>query len=58
MGVGARHAAEFRNHWWEHVRETADARGISSPDGVHPYPTKDMRISDERPAIEAGISVG
>lgn len=42
----ARHAAEFRNHWWEHVRETTDPRGISSPVGVRPYPTKDMQISD------------
>ena len=42
----ARHAAEFRNHWWEHVRETTDPRSISSPTGVHPYPTKDMPIAD------------
>jgi len=42
----ARHAAEFRNHWWEHVRESTDSRGISSPTGVHPYPTKDMQIAD------------
>ncbi len=42
----ARHAAEFRNHWWEHVRETTDSRSISSPSGVHPYPTKDMQIAD------------
>jgi len=42
----ARHAAEFRNNWWEHVRETTDPRGISSPTGVHPYPTRDMQISD------------
>jgi hypothetical protein len=54
---GARHAAEFRNHWWEHVRETADAKGISSPAGVHPYPTKDMRISDE-PARDRGGNFG
>jgi hypothetical protein len=42
----ARHAAEFRNHWWQHVRETTDPKGISSPSGVHPYPTKDMQIAD------------
>lgn len=42
----ARHAAEFRNHWWEHVRETTDSRSISSPTGVHPYPTRDMQIAD------------
>lgn len=42
----ARYAAEFRNHWWQHVRETADPKGISSPSGVRPYPTKDMQIAD------------
>jgi hypothetical protein len=42
----ARHAAEFRNHWWQHVRETTDPKSISSPSGVHPYPTKDMQIAD------------
>jgi hypothetical protein len=43
---GARHAAEFRNRWWEHVRDTTDPQGISSPRDVRSYPTKDMQISD------------
>jgi hypothetical protein len=43
---GARHAAEFRNHWWEHVGETTDPKGISSPTEVRTYPTKDMQIVD------------
>jgi hypothetical protein len=54
---GARHAAEFRNHWWEFVRETADPKGISLPSGVHPYPTKDMQISDV-PAHDRGGNFG
>lgn len=53
----ARHAAEFRNHWWEHVRETADPKNISSPPGVRPYPTKDMQISDV-PAHDRGGNFG
>jgi hypothetical protein len=54
---GARHAAEFRNHWWEHVRETTDSKVISSPTRVHPYPTKDMPISDV-PAYDRGGNFG
>ena len=53
----ARHAAEFRNHWWEYVRETTDPRGISSPTGVRPYPTKDMQIADT-PDYDRGGNFG
>ena len=53
----ARHAAEFRNHWWEHIRETRDPKGISSPSGVHPYPTKDMQIAD-MPDYDRGGNFG
>ena len=53
----ARHAAEFRNHWWQHVRETTDPKGISSPSGVHPYPTKDMQIAD-MPDYDRGGNFG
>lgn len=53
----ARHAAEFRNHWWEYVRETTDPRGISLPTDVHPYPTKDMQISD-MPDYDRGGNFG
>jgi hypothetical protein len=42
----ARHAAEFRNHWWQNVRVSSDPKGITSPAGVKPYPTKDMQIAD------------
>ena len=53
----AKHAAEFRNHWWEHVRETNDPRGINSPTGVRPYPTKDMQIADT-PEYDRGGNFG
>lgn len=53
----ARHAAEFRNHWWENIRETSDPKGISAPAGVHPYPTKDMQIADT-PDYDRGGNFG
>jgi hypothetical protein len=54
---GARHAAEFRNHWWEHVGETTDPKGISSPTEVRTYPTKDMQIVDT-PDYDRGGNFG
>jgi hypothetical protein len=53
----AKRAAEFRNYWWQHVRETNDARKIKSPSGVHPYPTKDMQIIDI-PEYDGGRNFG
>ena len=53
----ARHTAEFRNNWWATVRETSDPKGISSPAGVHPYPTKDMQIADV-PDYDGGGNFG
>ena len=53
----ARHAAEFRNQWWREVRETSDPRGIMSPAGVRPYPTKDMQIADV-PEYDRGGNFG
>jgi hypothetical protein len=44
--ASARYAAELRNYWWEHLRNTSAARGIRQPTGVQPYPTKDMNILD------------
>jgi hypothetical protein len=53
----ARHAAEFRNYWWQHVRVSAEAKGITSPEGVKPYPTKDMQIADS-PDYDGGGNFG
>lgn len=53
----ARHTAEYRNHWWQHVRETRADASIASPSGVTPYPTKDMRIADV-PAHDGGSNFG
>lgn len=53
----ARYAAEFRNHHWQHVRNTRADVGIASPDGVAPYPSKADRISD-KPLSDSGGNFG
>ena len=56
----AKHAAEYRNHWWRHIRETTQDTSIESPAGAAPTwaattpPTRPSRMgaatSDESPA--------
>lgn len=36
----ARYAAEFRDYWWEQIRETQDPAGVTYPPHAAPYPTK------------------
>ena len=36
----ARYAAEYRDHWWQHVRRTAGDAGITYPPNAAPYPNK------------------
>jgi hypothetical protein len=55
--ASARHAAELRNHWWQHIRDTKHPRGISHPADVQPYPTKDMNILDV-PEYDGGGNFG
>lgn len=55
--ASARYAAELRNYWWEHLRNTSAARGIRQPTGVQPYPTKDMNILDI-PEYDGGGNFG
>lgn len=53
----ARYAAEFRNHWWQHVRQARGDAGIALAAGVGPYPTKDQQITD-RPNSDSGNNFG
>jgi hypothetical protein len=43
----ARYAAQARNHYWEHTRQTNKSRKIIIPAGVKPYPSKADQISDK-----------
>jgi hypothetical protein len=53
----ARYAAEYRNYWWQHVRQSASDRRITAPTGMNPYPTKSDPILD-RPASDGGNNFG
>lgn len=39
----ARHAAEFRNHWWQNVRVSSDPKGITSLQALSPIPPRTCR---------------
>lgn len=52
----ARHAAEFRNHWWEHVRNTTRDGAIVSPEHVEPYMSRSH--ADDKPAYDGGGNFG
>jgi hypothetical protein len=55
--TSAKFAAEYRNYWWEHLRDTKDDTRIISPEGVKPYPTSRERIDDE-PSYDPGKNFG
>jgi hypothetical protein len=43
----AHHAAEYRNFYWESIRDTARAKGVNKPPGpVTPYPESKTRVND------------
>lgn len=53
----ARYAAEYRNYWWEHVRDTTQSREIILPENVQPYPRKADPIHD-RAVADGGNNFG
>ncbi len=53
----AKFAAEYRNHHWQHVRQTEQNREIEMPENVTPYPNKSDRIID-KPAADSGGNFG
>lgn len=56
--VPARWAAEYRNYWWTHVKDSTASKEIVIPSGVSPYPTKDQQISDVPIAPDKGKNFG
>lgn len=52
-----RYAAEYRNHHWQHLRDTKLDTGIAVPPGISPYPRKSDQISD-RPVADGGGNFG
>ncbi len=49
--------SEYRNYWWQHVRNTEDSVEIEEPAGVAPYPNARDNISD-RPVSDKGSNFG
>jgi len=40
----ARYAAEYRDHWWRHVRSSKGRTGIQYPGDARPYPVKADKV--------------
>jgi hypothetical protein len=57
--VSSRWAAEYRNYYWQVIRNVHPGTdiGINAPAGAHPYPTKDEPIADV-PAYDRGGNFG
>ena len=53
----AKYAAEYRNHHWQHIRESKQDTGIDIRDGVQPYPSKSDQILDV-PHYDGGGNFG
>lgn len=55
--MGARHAAEYRNWYWQHKRKGISSRNIHLSSVAQFYPTKSDMISD-RPESDGGGNFG
>ncbi len=55
--IGARHAAEYRNWWWQHDRESTADRSIAFSAVADPYPRSSDPILDV-PASDGGGNFG
>jgi hypothetical protein len=53
----ARYAAEWRDHWWQYVRDTEDERSIEQPPRAAPYPTKADEVA-VKPKYDHGGNFG
>lgn len=52
----AKYAAEYRNYWWQHIRETRADRSIMSPLSATPYAGRDN--TSDRPTADSGNNFG
>ncbi len=55
--VRARYAAEYRNWWWEHKRESTSNKNIILSSCTNSYPSKKDQILD-KPASDSGNNFG
>ena len=52
----ARFAAEFRNYWWQHIKQSRGDTTIRIPDGVVPYSGRDHTVDE--PVSDSGHNFG
>ena len=52
----ARHAAEYRNYWWQHIRETEQSREIELASVDAPY--RQRSHTSDKPAYDGGGNFG
>ena len=52
----AKYTAEYRNHWWRHVRRTSQDKSITSPERITPYMHRDN--TSDKPAYDGGGNFG
>ncbi len=52
----AKHIADYRNHWWCHIRETEQDPSIESPAHASPYMGRDN--TSDKPARDGGGNFG
>ncbi len=52
----AKHAAEYRNHWWQHIRDTQQSRLIESPSVNAPY--RQRSNTSDKPVHDRGGNFG
>ena len=53
----AKYAAEYRNYWWENLRDAKTDSSLIIPSNVSPYPKNGMHILD-RPKYDQGGNFG
>lgn len=50
----ARYAADYRNYYWQHIRDAQTDRSVILAEGIGPYPVKSDRISDKAASDSGG----
>lgn len=53
----AKYVAEYRNYYWQELRNTSDDTEINAPENVEPYPTGREKIQD-KPVYNGGYNFG
>ena len=52
----AKYAAEYRNYWWQHIRDSRTDRSIISPLSAAPYTGRDN--NSDKPVADSGNNFG